>query len=90
VDLMAVPGRIKAAKLDTSARLQRALILLIEERHRWLTTRTIIRRAGVCAVNAVIAELRENGAVIECKTTVVQGGGRRWSYRLTKAPEGWE
>ena len=87
---MGRPGRIKAAKLESSDRLQRVLTLLLEERHRWLTTRTIIRRAGVCAVNAVIAELRENGAAIECKTTVQQGGGRRWSYRLTKAPEGWE
>lgn len=83
-------GRIKAAKLASSDRLQRVLILLIAERHRWLTTRTILRRANVCAANTVIAELRENGAVIECKTTVLQGGGRRWSYRLTKAPEGWE
>ena len=87
---MGRPGRIKAAKLATSDRLQRVLTLLLEERHRWLTTRTIIRRAGVCAVNAVIAELRENGADIECKATVQQGGARRWSYRLTKAPEGWE
>lgn len=87
---MARLGRIKAAKLADSDRLQRALRLLIAERHRWLTTRTILRRANVCAVNTVIAELRENGAEIECKTTVLQGGRRRWSYRLTKTPEGWE
>jgi len=88
--MMGQLGRIKAAKLETSDRLQRVLRLLIDERHRWLTTRTILRRAGVCAVNTVIAELRENGAEIDCRTTVLQGGGRRWSYRLTKAPEGWE
>lgn len=83
-------GRIKSAKLESSARLQRVLRLLIEERHRWLTTRTVMRRAHVCAVNTVIAELRDQGCEIECKVAVLQGGGRRWSYRLKKAPEGWE
>lgn len=83
-------GRINAAKLDRSERLQRVLTLLIENRHRWLTTRQIMRLSHVCAVNTVIAELRDNSAEIECKTTVLRDGKRRWSYRLTKAPEGWE
>jgi hypothetical protein len=83
-------GRIKAAKLETSPRLQRVLKLLDENDHRWLTTRMIMRRCSVCAVNTVIAELRENGAVIDCKTDVMRDGKRRWSYRLRQAPKGWE
>ena len=76
------------AKLDTSPRLQRALIALQSSRG-WITTRTLIRKANVCAVNAVIAELRENGATIECKQEVDAKGQRRWFYRLVSAPEGW-
>ncbi|PWE29993.1 hypothetical protein DDZ14_16260 [Maritimibacter sp. 55A14] len=74
------------ASLSTSPRLQRALHVL-QEAQGWLSTRTLIRRAHICAVNSVIAELRENGAEIECEQRVGPDGTHRWCYRLTKSPE---
>lgn len=85
---------MNAAKLEKSDRLQRALGVLRAARRSdvsggWVTTRSLIRRAHVCAVNSVVAELRANGAVIEAQVKLI-GQARRWSYRLTRAPEGWE
>jgi hypothetical protein len=78
-------GRIKAARLD-SPRLQRVLRLLSDGRPH--TTRTILRRANVCCVNTVIAELRHHGAEIECVVQPSHAGlRRRWTYRMTKAPD---
>jgi len=65
-------GRIKAATLD-SPRLQRVLQLLIDGRPR--TTRDIVRKARVMAVNAVIAELRHHGAEITCTRKACPNGG---------------
>ena len=76
------------AQLSRSPRLQRALRAL-REAGGWITTRSLIRRARICAVNSVIAELRENGAEIACEQRVTKSGRRRWSYRLVRAPEGW-
>ncbi len=73
---------IRAAAL-TSPRLQRALALLSDGRAH--TTRDIVRRARVMAVNAVISELRHHGAEIICSQWV-QNGQRRFSYTMTKAP----
>lgn len=53
-----------SAKLKTSKRLQRTLKVL---RQGKATTRQIIRKAHVCAVSSVIAELRANGIRIECR-----------------------
>ena len=69
------------AHLATSPRLQRALAVLRARRGRWTTTRTLLRAANICAVNSVIAELRENGIAVECEQRV-EGGRRRWAYRL--------
>ena len=78
-------GRIKAARLD-SPRLQRVLRLLEDGRPH--TTRGILRRANVCCVNTVIAELRHHGAKIDCVRQAAQNGlGRRWYYLMTKAPD---
>lgn len=41
----------------------------------------IVRGACVCAVNSVVAELRENGAVIECRQEV-RDTGRVFLYRM--------
>lgn len=41
------------------------------------TTRQIIREAGVCAVNSIVAELRANGIVITCRNI------RRGIFRYT-------
>lgn len=74
---------IRAAAL-TSPRLQRVLALLSDGRPH--TTRDIVRRARVMAVNACISELRHHGAEIVCTQRIV-GEARRFSYQMTKAPE---
>ena len=56
-----------------SPRLQRVLKVLKDKtRH---TTRDIIRKANVCAVSAIISELRDNGLRIECERVA-----NRWYY----------
>ncbi len=69
----------------SSPRLQRVLAVLREGRR--MTTRSIIRKAQVAAVNAIIAELRCHGAEIVCEQEVV-GGRRRWFYTMVKEPAG--
>lgn len=63
------------AKLRTSRRLQRVLGLLSDGGEH--STRDIILRANVCAVNSIIAELRRNGLPVTCR---VSGGV--YFYRL--------
>lgn len=74
----------------SSPRLQRVLRVLADAgaRGKPVTTRTIVRRAQVCAVNAIVAELRHHGAEIACFQEHV-GGRRRWFYRMGRGPEGW-
>lgn len=67
----------------TSPRLQRVLALLADGRPR--TTREIVRKARVMAVNACVSELRQHGAEIVCTVQVVNGQ-RRFFYTMTKAP----
>lgn len=76
------------ARLATSPRLRRCLKVL-EAARAPLSTRTIMRRARVCAVNACIAELRANGCEIECRPAT-HGGRRVYTYRLIRAPKNWE
>jgi len=73
---------IRAAAL-TSPRLQRVLALLSDGRPH--TTRDIVRKARVMAVNACISELRHHGAEITCTQQVVNDQ-RRFFYTMTKAP----
>lgn len=73
---------IRAAAL-TSPRLQRVLKLLADGRPH--TTRDIVRKARVMAVNACISELRHHGAEIVCTQQVVNDQ-RRFFYTMTKAP----
>lgn len=73
---------MKAAPL-TSPRLQRVLALLKDGRPH--TTREIVRRAHVVAVNSCIAELRENGAEILC-TRERRKDRLICRYTMTKAP----
>lgn len=68
----------------TSDRLQRVLAVLKDGKPH--TTRQIVRRANVCAVNSCIAELREHGAEISCEAIRIKGG-RRFYYTMTKGPE---
>ncbi len=67
----------------TSPRLQRVLALLRDGRPH--TTRDIVRRARVMAVNACISELRQHGAEIHCTAQFVNGK-RRFFYTMTKEP----
>ena len=53
------------AKLTKSERLQRAFKLLSDKRPH--STREIIRKAHVCAVNSIASELRRNKKKINCK-----------------------
>lgn len=73
-----------AANLQ-SPRLQRVLNALRGGTR--MTTRAIVRKANVVAVNAVVAELREHGAEIICTQEVV-GDKRRFFYTMVKEPEG--
>lgn len=67
----------------TSPRLQRVLKLMADGRP--YTTRQIVRRAHVIAVNAIISELRQNGAEISCVRQMLND---RWVfyYTMTKGP----
>jgi len=64
--------------------LQRVLALLREGKP--VTTRQVVRRARVMAVNACMSELRHHGAVIDCRQELV-GGKRRFFYTMIKGPE---
>lgn len=78
-------GHIHAAPLS-SPRLQRVLTLLSDGKPR--TTRDIVRKARVMAVNACIAELRHHGAEIACvRQRAPSGDGWRFYYTLLKAPQ---
>jgi hypothetical protein len=67
---------MNAANLTRSDRLQRVFKLLSGGGE--FTTLEIIQRAGVCAVNSIISELRQNGYQIDC-----QRRNDKWFYRMT-------
>ena len=66
-----------SAKIDNSIRLQRVLKVLKDGLKH--TTRDIVHKAHVLAVNSVISELRDNGYKIDCERV-----GQRWYYQLVK------
>ncbi len=68
----------------SSPRLARVLRLLADGKPH--TTRDIVRKARVMAVNACISELRAHGAEITC-TQVLVKDQRRFFYRMTKGPD---
>lgn len=70
-----------AARFRTSPRLRRAHALLRDGKEH--STLDIVKGAGVCAVNSVIAELRENGAEIECRQEYRETG-RVFLYRMVR------
>ena len=70
---------MNAASLSRSARLQRVMRLL--EGGEWHSTLGIINEAQVCAVSALISELRANGVQVECEKR-----GQIYVYRI--APVG--
>ena len=65
---------MNSASLETSARLQRVDALLADRMPH--STLDIVQKASVCAVNSIVAELRDSGRSIECQR---QGGV--WYYR---------
>ena len=67
-------GAIHAAKLD-NPRLQRMLRLL--KRGGRYSTRQVIRKADVCAVNSIKSELKTHGIPVQCKRK-----GGVWEYWL--------
>ena len=67
-----------------SPRLQRVLALLKDGKPH--TTREIVRKAHVVAVNSCIAELRANGAEILC-TRERKKDRLICRYTMTKEPE---
>lgn len=69
------------ANLVNSARLQRVLCVLEDAKRAndYLTTRDIMWRADVCAVNSAVAELRCNGIAVDCERV-----GDVWRYRLAE------
>ena len=67
-----------SANLEYSDRLIRVLDALDEAGKKGLTTRQIIRKASVCAVNTCISELRDNGVDVKCE----QEGVGRFRYTL--------
>lgn len=67
---------MNAADIEKSDRLRRVAALLADGRE--YSTRDIVQLAHVCAVNSVIAELRENGYEIVCR----RDGRERFVYRL--------
>lgn len=76
---------IHAAGLQ-SPRLQRVLAVLSDGRPH--TTRDIVRKARVVAVNAVISELRSHGAEIICQRVALpRGGVRPFYYTMLKGPK---
>jgi len=66
-----------AASIDKSDRLARVYKLLSQGGE--FSTLDIVTGAQVCAVNSIIAELRQNGYGIDCKRR-----GDKWFYRLSK------
>ena len=70
-----------AARLDRSPRLQRVHALLADGLER--STLDVATSAQVCAVNSCIAELRVNGARIECRRIRNPANGAPiWLYRM--------
>ena len=68
-----------AARIEHSPRLGRVAALLADGKEH--STLDIVLDARVCAVNSIVAELRENGFTISCRQ-VHRDGERIWLYRL--------
>lgn len=64
-----------AASVNHSARLRRVLNALHDGYPH--STLDLVRDAGVCAVNSIVAELRQNGYAIDCQRV-----GDVWYYTL--------
>ena len=69
-----------AARLGASSRLQRIANLLSDgEEH---STREIVLKCNVCAVNSAVSELRANGLNIVCRQRPSRNGSHHFTYQL--------
>lgn len=76
-------GKIHAARLEASPRLQRVLAFLKIRGPAGATTREIVEHARVCAVNSCVDELREGGFQISGEwDRTHQAGEKAFRYRL--------
>ncbi len=75
--LMNSTATMHAARLEKSPRLQRVLEVLSDGQAH--TTYEIVQQAQVCAVNSIVAELRQNGYSIDCRRRA-----DRFYYQLMK------
>jgi hypothetical protein len=66
---------MNAASLTKSDRLRRVKQFLSDQKPH--STLEIVKKANVCAVNSIVAELRANGVPINC-----QRRGDRWYYQM--------
>lgn len=76
-----------SARLGRSPRLQRVLAALRAADGGEMSTREIVERANVVAVNSCACELRDNGFDIPCRQVRGPDGGRQWLYRLVEPAE---
>ncbi len=82
-NVVGLQGRMHAARLDRSPRLQRVLAALQAAGPGGITTRELSRAAEVYAAGTFVSELRKNGVQIACameRTTA--DGARVYRYRL--------
>lgn len=67
-----------SANIETSSRLQSVLNVLRDGLPH--STRELIHASGMCAINSIISELRDNGIGVKCERE-----GRIYRYRLERA-----
>ncbi len=77
-------GKIHAAVLENSPRLQRVLTYLRAMGPRGATTMEIVIGARVAVAGTAVSELRSNGISVDCKMETEKGGRTR-IYRYTLA-----
>lgn len=81
--VMTWPGKMHAARLDKSGRLQRVLAALLAAGPAGITTRDLSRQAEVYAAGTYVSELRANGVRVACECErMTEGGARVYRYRL--------
>jgi hypothetical protein len=76
-----------AATLKNSSRLQAVHSLLLDGQEH--STRDIIKRTGMCAINSIISELRENKIRIDCRYVgETENGNSEYAYKLSGPASG--
>ena len=63
-------------------------VLNILSDHCWHSTRELVQRSGMCAINTIISELRQHGCEIECRQVRRPAYGTQhfFEYILNHAP----